>query len=102
MVPSFVLSQPVAMDHVSALEALRRRSVTTHPLPRQGFAQGGYTGAPTQTDSETNRLLAERLDQLPAALQTLTRTPIKAYTVYSELQKTAELYTKSKRIGGKR
>ena len=102
VVPSFVLSQPVAMDHVSALEALRRRSVSAHPLPRQGFAQGGYTGAPAQTDSETNRLLAERLDQLSAAIETLTRTPIKAYTVYSELQKTAELYTKSKRIGGKR
>lgn len=102
VVPSFVLSQPIAMNHVSALEALRRRSVSANPLPRQGFAQGGYTGAPAQTDSETNRLLAERLDQLSAAIEMLTRTPIKAYTVYSELQKTAELYNKSKRIGGKR
>ena len=102
VVPSFVLSQPIAMNHVSALEALRRRSVSANPLPRQGFAQGGYTGAPSQADSETSRLLAERLDQLSAAIETLTRTPIKAYTVYSELQKTAELYNKSKRIGGKR
>ncbi len=102
VVPSFVLSQPIAMNHVSALEALRRRSVSVNPLPRQGFAQGGYTGAPSQADDETSRLLAERLDQLSAAIETLTRTPIKAYTVYSELQKTAELYNKSKRIGGKR
>ena len=102
VVPSFVLSQPIAMNHVSALEALRRRSVSANPLPRQGFAQGGYTGAPSQADGETSRLLAERLDHLSAAIETLTRTPIKAYTVYSELQKTAELYNKSKRIGGKR
>ncbi len=41
VVPSFVMREPAAMNHVAALEAMRRQKTNANPMPVAGFANGG-------------------------------------------------------------
>lgn len=106
VVPSFVLAQPAALNYVEALEAMRSQTTRVNPLPKQGFAQGGYTspasGSAATARSEIDQTMVRTLLEIQSALDDMRRTPMRSYVVLSELQKKQETLLKSRRIGGKK
>ncbi|RHJ83554.1 phage tail tape measure protein [Parabacteroides sp. AM08-6] len=105
VVPSFVLHEPAAMNHVAALEAMRRQKTNANPLslPVAGFANGGYAGNQDTTISpvvypDNSKDAINKLDNL---LNKLDRDGIKAYIIYSEYQKVQKQLEESRKIGSK-
>lgn len=108
VVPSFVMSEPAAMNHVLALEAMRRQRTNANPLPGSvvGYANGGY-GGDKASDSENDPDKAvgiplSAVKMLIALLsQLLNKGPLKAYVVQSELQAEQDKLNESRKIGSK-
>lgn len=104
VVPSFVMNEPAAMNHVAALEAMRRQKTNANPLPGtvNGFANGGYSGnPPTSNNSNDNsEILLSVMKRLIVLLGNL-EGGIKAYVVYSDLERKRQTLEKTRRLGGK-
>lgn len=104
VVPSFVMSEPAAMNHVVALEAMRRQKTNANPLPGSvvGMANGGYSGnTPDEPDDTTVGIPLSIIKMLLALLTQLNRGPLKAYVVQSELQAEQDKLNESRKIGSK-
>lgn len=102
VVPAWEMNEPAAMNHVMALEAIRRERTSSNPLPASvsGFAEGGYTGNASQGISLDKEMLAV-LKELNIVLTYLRSNPLRAFIVLSELQSKIDLQENSKKIGGK-
>lgn len=104
VVPSFVMSEPAAMNHVAALEAMRRQKTNANPLPGSvnGFANGGYTGNPPTSNNgnDNSEMLLSVMKRLIVLLGNL-EGGIKAYVVYSDLERKRQTLEKTRRLGGK-
>lgn len=93
VVPVPEMRDPEAYSHVMAIERIRSRRSRRNPLP--GFADGGYTGAPSSgTDSALGGVMSE--------LRALRRKPIKAYVVLSELDAQKNLRDTHLKAGSRR
>jgi len=94
VVPSFVLSEPRAMNYVSVLESMRRTKTSSNAisLPKNGFAEGGYTGNQPDMNAFLNNLYVLLSNAL---------TNVRAYVVYSDIENTKNTLDKAKKIGGK-
>lgn len=93
VVPVPEMRDPEAYSHVMAIERIRSRRSRHNPLP--GFADGGYTGAPSSgTDSALGGVMSE--------LRALRRNPIKAYVVLSELDAQKSLRDTHLKAGSRR
>ena len=93
VVPVPEMRDPEAYSHVMAIERIRSRRSRHNPLP--GFADGGYTGAPSSgTDSALGGVMSE--------LRALRRKPIKAYVVLSELDAQKNLRDTHLKAGSRR
>lgn len=105
VVPSFVMSEPAAMNHVVALEAMRRQKTNANPLPGSvtGYANGGYSGVKTEDpDNNTVGIPLSAVKMLISLLsRLLDKGPIKAYVVQSELQAEQDKLNESRKIGSK-
>ncbi len=102
VVPAWEMNEPAAMNHVMALEAIRRERTSSNPLPASvsGFAEGGYTGNSSQGISLDKEMLAV-LKELNIVLSYLRSNPLRAFIVLSELQSKIDLQENSKKIGSK-
>lgn len=104
VVPSFVMNEPAAMNHVGALEAMRRQKTNANPLPGtvNGFANGGYSGNPptSNNDNDNSEILLSVMKRLIVLLGNL-EGGIKAYVVYSDLERKRQTLEKTRRLGGK-
>ncbi len=100
VVPAWEMQEPAAMNHVMALEAIRRERTSANPLPTSGtgFAEGGYTGNSSQNIS-LDKEMYEAIKKLNSLLS--ESQPLKAYIVLSELQAKIDTQEKSKKIGSK-
>lgn len=88
VVPQPELRDPYVRSVVATIEAKRRARTSKNALP--GFAEGGYTGIPASTGSDStmnDRLLKKIL----SALTDLKKSPIQAYTVLSEFEAKQQL-----------
>lgn len=108
VVPSFVMSEPAAMNHVLALEAMRRQRTNANPLPGSvvGYANGGYGGDkasdPENDPDKAVGIPLSAVKMLIALLsQLLNKGPLKAYVVQSELQAEQDKLNESRKIGSK-
>lgn len=104
VVPSFVMSEPAAMNHVVALEAMRRQKTNANPLPGSvvGMATGGYSGnTPKEPDDTSVGIPLSIIKMLVSLLTQLNRGPLKAYVVQSELQAEQDKLNESRKIGSK-
>ena len=104
VVPSFVMSEPAAMNHVVALEAMRRRKTNANPLPGSvvGMATGGYSGnTPKEPDDTSVGIPLSIIKMLVSLLTQLNKGPLKAYVVQSELQAEQDKLNESRKIGSK-
>lgn len=104
VVPSFVYKQPAAMNHIAALEAMRRQKTNANPLPGSvvGFATGGHSGDSTSENrsAESDKTLLSVMQRLIILLGNL-EGGIKAYVVYSDLERKKQTLDKTRRLGGK-
>lgn len=104
VVPSFVMNEPAAMNHVAALEAMRRQKTNANPLPGtvNGFANGGYSGNPPTSNNgnDNSEMLLSVMKRLIVLLGNL-EGGIKAYVVYSDLERKRQTLEKTRRLGGK-
>ena len=104
VVPSFVMSEPAAMNHVVALEAMRRQKTNANPLPGSvvGMATGGYSGnTPKEPDDTSVGIPLSIIKMLVSLLTQLNKGPLKAYVVQSELQAEQDKFNESRKIGSK-
>ncbi|WP_289602013.1 phage tail tape measure protein [Parabacteroides goldsteinii] len=104
VVPSFVMSEPAAMNHVVALEAMRRQKTNANPLPGSvvGMATGGYSGnTPKEPDDTSVGIPLSIIKMLVSLLTQLNKGPLKAYVVQSELQAEQDKLNESRKIGSK-
>nr|DAT24374.1 MAG TPA: tail tape measure protein [Caudoviricetes sp.] len=104
VVPSFVMSEPAAMNHVVALEAMRRQKTNANPLPGSvvGMATGGYSGnTQNEPDDTSVGIPLSIIKMLVSLLTQLNRGPLKAYVVQSELQAEQDKLNESRKIGSK-
>lgn len=104
VVPSFVMSEPAAMNHVVALEAMRRQKTNANPLPGSvvGMATGGYSGnMPKEPDDTSVGIPLSIIKMLVSLLTQLNKGPLKAYVVQSELQAEQDKLNESRKIGSK-
>lgn len=108
VVPSFIMSEPAAMNHVLALEAMRRQKTNANPLPGSmvGYAGGGYgndkTSDPENDPDKAVGIPLSAVKMLIALLsQLLNQGPLKAYVVQSELQAEQDKLNESRKIGSK-
>lgn len=104
VVPSFVMSEPAAMNHVLALEAMRRQKTNANPLPGSvvGMATGGYSGnTPKEPDDTSVGIPLSIIKMLVSLLTQLNKGPLKAYVVQSELQAEQDKLNESRKIGSK-
>lgn len=105
VVPSFVMTEPAAMNHVVALEAMRRQKTNANPLPGSvvGYANGGHSGnTADDRDNQNVGIPVSAVKMLISLLsQLLDRGPIKAYVVQSELQAEQDKLSESRKIGSK-
>lgn len=90
VVPMPEMRDPEAYAHVMAIERIRSRRSHRNPLP--GFADGGYTGAPSGGSG---------LEALVAELSSLRENPIKAYVVLSDLEAQQSLRNKHLNAGSR-
>lgn len=102
VVPAWEMQEPAAMNHVLALEAIRRERTSANPLPASvsGYAEGGYTGD-TSSDLRLDKEMLAVLKELNIILSYLKNNPLKAFIVLSELQAKIDIKDKSKKIGSK-
>lgn len=104
VVPSFVMNEPAAMNHVAALEAMRRQKTNANLLPGtvDGFANGGYSGNPPTSNNgnDNSEMLLSVMKRLIVLLGNL-EGGIKAYVVYSDLERKRQTLEKTRRLGGK-
>ena len=107
VVPAWEVEEPRAMNHILALEAIRRQRSSANPLPANvsGFAEGGYTGGASSVFADSglkvDAELIALLKELKLLLSWIRTNPLKAYVVLSELQAKQELKDKARNIGGK-
>ena len=108
VVPSFVMSEPAAMNHVLALEAMRRQRTNANPLPGSvvGYANGGYGGDKTSDpENDPDKAVGIPLSAVKMLIallsQLLNKGPLKAYVVQSELQAEQDKLNESRKIGSK-
>ena len=102
--PAWQLQDPISMNHILALDAIRRQRTSTNPLPVNGFANGGYNGRSDEENvmvSSNNPELLKVLTQLLMLFSELRAKGIKAYIVYSDIKAAQKTLDKSKKIGGK-
>lgn len=102
VVPSFVMREPAAMNHVAALEAMRRQKTNANPMPVAGFANGGYSGDPKPSgrDNESTAVLLSVMQRLIVLLSNL-EGGIRAYVVYSDIEKKKQTLDKTRKLGSK-
>lgn len=102
VVPSFVMREPAAMNHVAALEAMRRQKTNANPMPVAGFANGGYSGdpEPSDRDKESTAVLLSVMQRLIVLLSNL-EGGIRAYVVYSDIEKKKQTLDKTRKLGSK-
>ena len=102
--PAWQLQDPVSMNHILALDAIRRQRTSTNPLPVNGFANGGYNGRSDEENvmvSSNNPELLKVLTQLLMLFSELRAKGMRAYIVYSDIEAAQKTLNKSKKIGGK-
>jgi phage tail tape measure protein, TP901 family len=102
--PAWQLQDPVSMNHILALDAIRRQRTSTNPLPVNGFANGGYNGRSDEENvmvSSNNPELLKVLTQLLMLFSELRAKGMRAYVVYSDIEAAQKTLDKSKKIGGK-
>lgn len=102
--PAWQLRDPVSMNHVLALESIRNQRTNANPLPVPGFANGGYAGrteSNNTVDSDDNKELSRVLSLLYYLLTEMRAKGLRAYVVYSDIEKAKDTLDKSKKIGGK-
>jgi TP901 family phage tail tape measure protein len=102
--PAWQLQDPVSMNHILALDAIRRQRTSTNPLPVNGFANGGYNGRSDEENvmvSSNNPELLKVLTQLLMLFSELRAKGMRAYIVYSDIEAAQKTLDKSKKIGGK-
>lgn len=102
--PAWQLQDPVSMNHILALDAIRRQRTSTNPLPVNGFANGGYNGRSDEENvmvSSNNPELRKVLTQLLMLFSELRAKGMRAYIVYSDIEAAQKTLDKSKKIGGK-
>ena len=98
------MSEPAAMNHVVALEAMRRQKTNANPLPGSvvGMATGGYSGnTPKEPDDTSVGIPLSIIKMLVSLLTQLNKGPLKAYVVQSELQAEQDKLNESRKIGSK-
>lgn len=104
VVPSFVYKEPAAMNHIAALEAMRRQKTNANPLPGSvvGFANGGHSGDSTSENrnAEDDKTLLSVMQRLITLIEKM-EGGIKAYVVYSDIEKKKQTLDKTRRLGGK-
>ena len=102
--PAWQLQDPISMNHILALDAIRRQTTSTNPLPVNGFANGGYNGRSDEENvmvSSNNPELLKVLTQLLMLFSELRAKGMRAYIVYSDIEAAQKTLDKSKKIGGK-
>lgn len=102
--PAWQLQDPVSMNHILALDAIRRQRTSTNPLPVNGFANGGYNGRSDEENvmvSSNNPELLKVLTQLLMLFSELRAKGMRAYVVYGDIEAAQKTLDKSKKIGGK-
>ena len=102
--PAWQLQDPISMNHILALDAIRRQRTSTNPLPVNGFANGGYNGRSDEENvmvSSNNPELLKVLTQLLMLFSELRAKGMRAYIVYSDIEAAQKTLDKSKKIGGK-
>jgi len=102
--PAWLLQDPVSMNHILALDVIRRQRTSTNPLPVNGFANGGYNGRSDEENvmvSSNNPELLKVLTQLLMLFSELRAKGMRAYVVYGDIEAAQKTLDKSKKIGGK-
>ena len=93
VVPQPELKIPYVQSLVAAIESKRRQRTSRNALP--GFAEGGYTDVMTnQQDRSDSRIL----NQIYYLLTKMSKQPIKAYTVLSEMEAKQDMRNRFKRM----
>lgn len=93
VVPQPELKIPYVQSLVAAIESKRRQRTSRNALP--GFAEGGYTDVMTnQQDRSDSRIL----NQIYFLLTKMSKQPIKAYTVLSEMEAKQDMRNRFKRM----
>lgn len=86
VVPKPIMDNPRVVDAVGMIEAIRRNRVpTSAPVvdqPMQGYADGGFTSAPSATDTAE---LQSAVRELREAIKNM-----RAYVVYKDIQNAAD------------
>ena len=104
IVPNYVYRLPAAMNHIQALEALRQQKTNTNPLPGAvvGYANGGHSGNPAAENGtvDNTALLLPVMQRLIVLLSSL-EGGIRAYVVYSDIERKKQTLDKTRRLGGK-
>lgn len=104
IVPNYVYRQPAAMNHIAALEAIRNRTTNANPLPGSvvGYANGGHSGDPVPENRNTNDtvMLLSVMQRLIILLGNL-EGGIRAYVIYSDIERKKQTLDKTRRLGGK-
>lgn len=90
VVPQPELRDPAVAAMVAGIESKRRRRTASHALP--GFAEGGYTGQPSENPDQSSPILSEIL----SLLYSIADTPIPAYIALSDLDAAQEIRNKFK------
>lgn len=90
VVPQPELRDPAVAAMVAGIESKRRRRTASHALP--GFAEGGYTGQPSENPDQSSPILLEIL----SLLYSIADTPIPAYIALSDLDAAQEIRNKFK------
>ena len=91
MVPQPIMDDPRVMDAVGTIEAIRQQRSPQAYLP--GYAEGGYTGYPSDnvasgTTSENGVLICEAARDIKEAAASIRK--VKAYIVYQDFEKSKE------------
>ena len=100
--PAWQLQDPVSMNHILALDAIRRQRTSTNPLPVNGFANGGYNGRSDEENvmvSSNNPELLKVLTQLLMLFSELRAKGMRAYIVYSDIEAAQKTLDKPKKKG---
>lgn len=93
VVPQPELKIPYVQSLVAAIESKRRQRTSRNALP--GFAEGGYTDVMTNQQNLSDTRI---LNQIYFLLTKMSKQPIKAYTVLSEMEAKQDMRNRFKRM----
>ena len=94
VVPAWEMAQPVAMNHVAALEAIRQQR--SNQVRANGYANGGQVGDSASLASMSSEALITAITKLSDKIDTM-----RAYVVLSDLEAKQSLRNKARSIGSK-